>query len=304
MVVKREELKNREMEEAFGRDGVAIVPSVFDAGMVEQMQAWTLELPLLPHVQVVFEKGHITRCEHFVHLHAGMAAVAGRCADLCGRLFAQPASLFKEKLNYKPPGGAGFLPHLDHPSLAFYTSDDMDFVTAMVAIDDMTPENGCLRVVRGDWTRRSAVACVPPEGDPEVGGRAGAISEAALADLVFTDVACRAGTVVFFNGFVPHRSGPNLTGAGRRAVFFTFNPASQGDHRVRYYQCLADVRDRWRRKLCAEAELDYSNDLKALASVPSTFDRSRYAPTARPAAPSSVSSSSDAEHEIDVDALF
>ena len=294
----------------FARSGVLLLRGFLSAQETQDLQAWSLELPLVPGVQVTFEKGAITRCENFVHLHAGfarLAATGSRLAALCGQLFgdAEGACLVKEKLNYKPAGGAGFLPHLDHPSLAFYLPPRFDrFITVMVAIDDMTRANGCLRVARGDWTAATVVSCVPPEGDPEVGGRAGGIAESALAGLQFEDVECKAGDVLCFNGFVPHRSAPNGTFACRRAVFFTYNPAAQGDVRTQYYQSLTDIRDRWKQKLCAEIQGDYNNDLQALASIPSTFDRSRYAPLPSASTGGCSCSSSDTEHEMDVDSLF
>jgi hypothetical protein len=41
--------------------------------------------------------------------------------------------------------------------------------------------------------------------------------------------------VIFFDSFVPHASKPNLTDAARRILYLTYNLASLGDHRVRYY---------------------------------------------------------------------
>ncbi len=294
----------------FAHNSVLLLRGFLSSEQVRDVQAWSLELPLVPGVEVTFEKGAITRCEHFVHLHAGLEALAGAgspLAALCGELFGdgpRHACLVKEKLNYKPPGGAGFLPHLDHPSLAYYLPPRFDrFITVMVAIDAMTRANGCLRVCRGAWTAENAVPCVPPEGDPEVGGRAGGIAESALAGLVFEDVECEAGDVLCFGGWVPHRSGPNGTAACRRAVFFTYNPAAQGDVRAQYYQSLAAIRNRWKERLAAEIQGDYTNDLRALASIPGVFDRSRYAPLPSAAGPCSASSS-DTEHEMDVDSLF
>ncbi len=296
-------------EDEFARSSCLFVPGFLSPDLTRHVQEWSMELPLVSGVEVTFERGAVTRAENFVSRHSGFASLAGNespLAALCGRLFgdAKGACLTKEKLNYKPAGGAGFLPHLDHPSLAFYLPPQFDrFITVMVAIDDMTPANGCLRVCRGQWNAENAVACVPPEGDPEVGGRAGAISELTLSDLVFEDVPCRAGDVFCFNGYVPHRSGANATPACRRAVFFTYNPASQGDFRAQYYQNLADIRNRWKVKLCAQMQSDYGNDLQALASIPSAFDRSRYAAVASSSLCCSASSS-DAEGEVEVEPLF
>jgi ectoine hydroxylase-related dioxygenase (phytanoyl-CoA dioxygenase family) len=43
------------------------------------------------------------------------------------------------------------------------------------------------------------------------------------------------GDVLFFDSYVPHASKPNLSGNRRRILYLTFNRASDGDHRSRYY---------------------------------------------------------------------
>jgi hypothetical protein len=257
---------SQEQLEEYQRSSVLLLPGFFAEDLPKQLQVWSLELPMVEGVLVTFEKGAITRCEEFMSYHEPFAAIAGndsRLAGVCGTLFGDNACLVKEKLNFKPPEGAGFMPHLDHPSLAFYLPPQCDsFITAMVAIDDMTVENGCLRVVRGVWNSSNRLTCVPPEGDPEVGGRAGAITEKALEGLQFEDIVCKAGDVLLFNGWVPHRSGPNKTNHCRRAVFFTYNPASHGDHRAAYYKSLTDIRNGWKEKLASNCSKDYENDLK------------------------------------------
>lgn len=272
------------------------------------LQNWANELIFTASVELTWERGAPTRAENFVHLHQGWGQVTTReIASVCAALFGEDAVLFKEKLNYKPAGGAGFLPHLDHPSLAFYAPPSFDsFITVMVAIDDMTKANGCLRVCKGRWHKDNAVPCVPPEGDPEVGGRAGGIVSDVVPTLEWTDIECRAGDCFFFNGYIPHRSGANATSEPRRAVFFTYNPSRHGDFRARYYQNLADIRQRWKDKLVSQMEKDYTSDLAALASVPTGgFSVSRYSVKASSSAYDNESESSTHEGEgPEMTALF
>ena len=165
--------------EEYNSKSCLFIPGVLNEVEVKNIQEWSLALPLMEKVEVVFEKGAITRCENFVHLHEGFRSLVdenGIITRICNEIFGEKSVLYKEKLNYKPAGGAGFMPHLDHPSLAFYSPKNMNsFMTVMVAIDDMTEQNGCLRVCKGEWNEKNAVKCIEPEGDPEVGGRAGAI---------------------------------------------------------------------------------------------------------------------------------
>ncbi|KAL0478760.1 ectoine dioxygenase [Acrasis kona] len=292
--------------EEYEQNSFLLLPGFFDDDMVNKIQQWSMELPLQEGVEVGFEKGAVTRCENFIHRHSGFEEVAGnqsRLAHICGELFGEDhaAYLVKEKLNYKPPGGAGFMPHLDHPSLAFYLPSQLDnFITVMVAIDDMTTANGCLRVHQGKWNSSNVVDCIPPDGDPEVGGRAGCISDVGLCHLKeFDDVVCKAGDIFCFNGYVPHRSSSNSTSKCRRAVFFTYNPHSHGDHRTQYYQQLNDIRNNWKEKLRAQMLADRENEARAFASIP--FTRKiveTYVP------PPYISDSSEDEDETEFAPLF
>ncbi len=187
--------------------------------------------------------------------------------------------LYKEKLNLKPPGGSGFAPHLDAPSLraAFDCVADRApraFVTVMIAIDDMNSSNGCLRVARGPWTEDNHVdVIVPPSqkangniddltnSNPDAGGRAGAIPNDVANQLVYEDVVCKGGTIVAFNGWVPHRSAVNRSPFARRAVFLTYNPVDDGgDYRDLYYRRMAQLRDDYRRRLRKQRRANDDND--------------------------------------------
>lgn len=259
--------------------GCVFLPGFFNAEEVKAIQEWTDQLVDLG-ADVVYEKGHVTRCENFVHLHRGFDEItntSSRLAKTCSALFnGDSVALFKEKLNFKPPGGAGFMPHLDHPSLAFYAPPTVtSFVTVMVAIDAMSRQNGCLRLARGRWSASTAPPCIAPEGDPEVGGRAGALVDG--DSLEYWDCECEAGDVLMFHGHVPHRSGANGTNERRRAVFFTYNALKEGSWRTQYYAELAKKRDEWKKKLADEMYWDYDNDARAMATVPSgAFDVRKY----------------------------
>lgn len=55
--------------------------------------------------------------------------------------------LFKEKINYKLPGGRGFAPHQDAP--AFASFGQRYHGTLLVSVNRATPENGCLEMSEG-----------------------------------------------------------------------------------------------------------------------------------------------------------
>jgi ectoine hydroxylase-related dioxygenase (phytanoyl-CoA dioxygenase family) len=48
-------------------------------------------------------------------------------------------------------------------------------------------------------------------------------------------VPTEPGDVLFFDGFAPHASRPNLTDTPRRILYLTYNLASEDDHRLGYF---------------------------------------------------------------------
>ena len=115
------------------------------------------------------------------------------------RLLGEPAVLFKDKINFKLPGGDGFKPHQDQQ--AGWSTYAPLFLTALVSIDAATPENGCLELAAGHHRR----GLVGEEWKPltEEDMRRGC-----------TSMPCptRPGDAVFFDSYAPHRLGAESHG--------------------------------------------------------------------------------------------
>ena len=220
--------------ETFRRDGFVVVPGLFDAEEMRRIATWTNELQALPEMpgryMMYFEPSLLRpgervlqRMENFCPFHAGFAALCDG-DKLCGvasRLFGEPAVLFKDKINFKLPGGDGFKPHQDQQA-GWSTYADL-FITAMVSIDPTTAENGCLELCAGHHTQ----GLLGDEWKP--------LTDDDMRRLGARAVPTRAGDAVFFDSYTPHASGPNLTSERRRVLYITYNRRSAGDHRARYY---------------------------------------------------------------------
>jgi hypothetical protein len=233
-------------------------------------------IKVLKHGEIT-ERRTLTRLENFVDHHKEWQLL---CHDYLRRCVSaalgEEMVLFKEKLNLKPAGGSGFAPHVDTPSLrvALNEKGPQTFVTLMVAIDNASEQNGCLRIAKGLWSEQHSCEVVSPDqdGNPDAGGRAGAIPLPVADSLDFCDVSCKGGPIVAFNGWAPHRSGANRSPFHRRAVFLTYNPAAEGDYHHEYYQHMEQMRNDWRAKsgLAAPQALDpdEAKELEALNTIP------------------------------------
>ena len=221
------------------------------------------------------ERRELTRFENFVNGHQGWQDLCnGHLAKCISAIVGEEMVLFKEKLNLKPPGGSGFAPHLDSPSLRISFGDDgpSTFVTVMVAIDDMTTKNGCLKVCKGPWNECNHVETIKPQddGNPDAGGRAGAIEDEVAEQQLFEPITCKGGDIAAFNGFAPHRSSSNTSPFPRRAVFLTYNAAREGNYHDRYYDKMKELRDDWLKKMKSMRYADHEAEIEALNSIPRT----------------------------------
>lgn len=157
-------------------------------------------------------------------------------------LLSEPYILFKDKLNFKWPGGGAFLPHQDFPAYALLAP--RQHVTAMVSIDAASAENGNLKIAK-DWTK-AFIACENIDAEALQTGHAilpyikggsshGAIEPEYAKRISWIELNTSPRDLVLFNSFIPHYSETNQSEKPRRAMFFTYNKLKEGEQRTAYY---------------------------------------------------------------------
>lgn len=151
----------------------------------------------------------------------------------------EPVLIFKDKINCKVGGGGEYRAHQD--IVAYRHFPPNRFVTAMVAIDEMTVENGCLEFAF-DFEIEHLVDIVESmDGFGGVlkhyleGDQAGDILPEIVKALNWVPVTAKAGDILLFDGYLPHRSAVNSTSQPRRALFITYNPETYGSWYEEYY---------------------------------------------------------------------
>ncbi len=217
----------------FRRHGWVHLESFLSAAETRDLVHWTDEVTEWPETpgkwMRYYEKRAdgekmLARIENFVPFHEPLATVltAGRMRALLAECCDEPVVLFKDKINFKYPGGAGFTPHQDYP--AYVNFGVAHHVTVMVPVDPFTLENGCL-VMALDACERTIL---PQNPD-------GTVRPEVLVRFDSMPLLARPGDVIVFDAWVPHWSGRNDSDVPRRSYYMTFNPASAGDHRAAYY---------------------------------------------------------------------
>lgn len=218
----------------FEKDGFLIVRNMYSLEETQTLSQWIEELVQRPpqagkemvyYEDSLREKGGkiLSRIEKFTESHEKLKAFVydDKTLGRAGELLGGPAVLFKEKINFKMPGGGGFKPHQDiQPGWDDYAKY---FLSVLVTIDDSHAKNGCLELAAGHHKRGL------------IGRRWEPLEGKELEGIVFQKYPMKPGDVAYFDCFVPHQSEPNLTDTARRNLYLTFNRASEGDHREKYF---------------------------------------------------------------------
>ena len=167
----------------------------------------------------------ICRTENVSACHAGIAAfVNGTLRDAASDAIGVPVVAFKDKINYKQPGGAGFRPHQDRVAYPGVTR----VMSILVALDACTTDSGCLWLAGG-------VDEVLPTDDR------GVVQDGIARALPWSAVELAPGEAVCIDGLVPHYSDANNTSRPRRVLVASYAPETEGYTRTQYYAARRDV---------------------------------------------------------------
>ncbi len=141
-----------------------------------------------------------------------------RIVDVVARLIGPNVKAVHSQLFFKHAGMPGNAWHQDE---LFLPTRDRSLVTAWVALEDATMANGCLRVFPGSH-RPSVLWPMRRHNDPDL-DRAEVAYGFPHAESDAVPVELKAGSVVFFDGYLLHGSYPNRSADSfRRALLYVY----------------------------------------------------------------------------------
>jgi hypothetical protein len=222
----------------FKERGFIVIKNFVPQPAVQRLGAWLDALASAPEgsgpearyyeVSPLTGRNMLVRVEHFLgppNTEITELLVSPRATAVLEALLGEPASLFKEKVNYKLPGCRADKLHQDQA--AGWNAYADFFITMAVAVDANRRDNAALTFLQsGRYERR----LMTPEWQP--------LTEAdppyePAADYLL--IEADPGDAIFFDSYVPHGSPPNESSRQRRNIYVTFNRRSAGDLRRRYY---------------------------------------------------------------------
>ncbi len=201
----------------------AVVPGA----ELEALRAWAGEVEAWPvgshrwgqYAERTATGEAVCRTENVSACHDGFAGlVGGALAGLAASALGVEVVDFKDKINYKQPGGAGFSAHQD---LAAYPGASR-VMSILVAIDECSTASGCIWVASG-------VEELLPTDDR------GVVVPTVVSSLSWSPAELAPGDAVCIGGLTAHYSEANKSSAPRRVLVASYAPEGEGYDRERYY---------------------------------------------------------------------
>lgn len=200
--------------DALARDAVAVARGRYPCPTLQPLAASLTDSQVLERLLCIHQPHYVSPVMRGFVTHAGIARVLERitAAHLAPGWWDGGVKCMQSMLFIKPPGLPGQAWHQDEN---YIPTRDRSLVGAWIAIDDATVENGCLFVLPGSH-RDGFLHPTREHGRPDEFDFA---QEAhGFDDSAEVAVEVRAGSVVFFNGYLLHRSRKNRSSGYRRAL--------------------------------------------------------------------------------------
>jgi hypothetical protein len=203
--------------ERYERDGFLIFRNVLDAGLIAQASehvAWLQQRnPELRGEDLGNQL--VARDPFWVRLVSD-----DRLLDIAELFVGPDIALFASHYICKPPFAGR--PVLWHQDGAYWPLEPMEVVTLWLAIDDSTPENGCLRVIPGSHRQDLHELRAREDVDSVLGSESATEVEETLA----VDLTLSAGDVEVHHPHILHGSNANTSPRRRCGLTIRYIPTS------------------------------------------------------------------------------
>jgi phytanoyl-CoA hydroxylase len=209
---------SRQQLDQYRDDGYLVIDGLFSPAEVEVLRVAS-EDPVVQ--QQLGERGHANRIVHLLEITAKHPAfkelaMDRRITDLIAPLIGEDIQLQHSKLATKPPkkNAGEFAWHQD---FAYFPHTNYDLLAVMVMLDDATPENGCMSVVKGSH-KLGVLNHL----------RDGYFTGMCLEDKYWSDpskivpIMPKAGGISIHHCLTLHASPANISGRPRRGVVFQY----------------------------------------------------------------------------------
>ena len=209
-------ITNQQLEACYEADGSVVARGVLDDALVEEGRS---------HVAWLLDKNPGLRPEQLGHnLVANdpfWLRLVGdaRLLDVAQSFIGPNIALFASHYIAKPPRDGQ--PVLWHQDGSYWPLEPMEVVTLWLALDDSTPENGCMRVIPRSHGEELHQLQRRDDVESVLGS---SLDETLVDESQAVDVVLRAGDVSIHHPNLVHGSNANLSDRWRRGLTIRYIP--------------------------------------------------------------------------------
>ncbi len=230
------EISNEILYQQYMDKGYCILPGYINRSFIEVIEN---DINKIEDCDKYYDNtGLIRRIERIYDKTNNLLQLDGLFRQLLSKIFNTEFSIFKDKYNFKPPGGEGFYAHYDgifiwndenyckQKGWYKYTSE---FFNILVSINGSNLSNGTIEVAsyhRNDFD--FLLSNTMQNGSPQ-------LLKSVEDELVFESLILEPGDLVIFSHRSPHRSKKNQSDQARRILYFTYNKSVDGDYYSQYF---------------------------------------------------------------------
>ena len=243
----------------YERDGFVVLPGFFSAEEIAPLREACLADPTIGgRIRAVADSSgnaqQVIGWSAYSDDYLGVIVRIARLIDGSEALLGKPCYHWHSKLSMKAPHTAGRWDwHQDFP----YWYDEgclrPDMLTCMIAVDDCSEANGCVKLVKGSHL----LGRINHQAVGEAHGCDPVRLDLAMRALPTVPIELESGDACFFHANTLHASGPNNSDAPRTILHCSYNTIEnspfieegQEHHRYKPFEKLPDnaLRDRlWR----------------------------------------------------------
>ncbi len=206
------------LKNTYEKDGYVIARNVIDPGLVDEVRTH-IDWLMARHPELRPEQlGHT-----LMHKDAFWVRLISdpRLLDVAQQFIGTNIALFASHyIAKRPRDGQAVLWHQDG---SYWPLEPMEVVTLWLAIDDSTPENGCMRVIPG--TQAMDLKGVQARTDVD-NVLASGMDESIVDEAKAKDIVLNAGDVSIHHPNVIHGSNANTSARWRRGLTIRYIPTS------------------------------------------------------------------------------
>jgi len=219
------------LENDFARDGFVVLHDIFSAGEIGRIsdeidRIVEGRVDYIPATDIIYEpdtEPRRVRNAFRLHVyHPPFLDVARHAALLhaMSRLLPGPIRLYGSQLFAKPARVGTRVPL--HQDMPYWPFEPYELISAWIALDDSTIENGCVRYVAGSHK----LGMLPHAPSGVAGNSLGLVADDRVRALPEVPVEVRRGSCILHHSLTAHRSEPNQSDRARRGLIYVYMSAN------------------------------------------------------------------------------